>query len=872
MKKLLLIVLLSLLAFPMMAVPARPRPVTVKQGDGSYITIQLHGDEYCHWATTGNGTVVAMDEHGMYKPAAAPTQAIKRAAAARHAMYNAERKAAPSLSMGEKRFLVLLIEFSDTVFTVPEPKQAFSRMLNEKGYSANGGTGSAADYYTENSSGAFTPIFDVFGPVRVSGTQASYGKNNSSGNDANPGGLLAEACAIASRQGLNFSNYDNDHDLVVDNIFFYYAGHNEAEGGGTNSIWPHASYLVGGNAASYNGVQLYRYACTSEYSDDTGRRMCGIGTFCHEFGHVLGLPDFYDINYETDGEAASLSHFSLMDSGSYNNDGCSPPYLNAIERNMLGWMGEPTVITEPGNYTLGCIQDNKAFRINTRTEGEYFLLETRTAEGWDAYIRSSSTDFARGLLVYHVDQSNNDVHGATAESYWRSGRNINAFADHPCFYIEKAESNPGSYADFLFPGPKGKNREFSDITNPTSRSWDGETTGYEVNDIAYASGQTTFTLRYFDGRLVFGTVTDSSGNPLPDAEVALSVTEEEESEVNRMIAGRKIKALRAPFKTAFSRQTSGSDGSFSFLLDESTPANLTLAVSCGGYMTYTYDFSLKSGRKKKNVILKRFDEQNIEGLANFKEADIYSGLSTGSNPLTFQLGTVFSSEMLKRYQGMKVSSVSFVFFAEQAQAVDAFVDFGTERQIQVAATNPGFLKNNRFTWTSVNMENYGVLIPENTDVVCGYAIQNASSAGGDFYPITVDTTYYDSGDLIKFEYNRKGGGWMSLGYKDKNGKMLYFHGVIVLSLVDNVSPYYKFRLFTIKNPSEGKPYSAGTNFRLCFTEENIGAEYSSVKWYFDDELQTSDSVVLTPGRHVVTAEITWPSGGVEKIVQIISVE
>lgn len=871
MKKLLLTILLSLLAFPMMAVPAFPRPVTVKQGDGSYITIQLHGDEFCHWATTGKGTVVAMDEHGMFKPAAGPTQAVKRAAAAKHVSYNAERSAAPRLSLGEKRFLVLLIEFSDTVFTVAEPKQAFTRMLNQNGYSANGGTGSAADYYYENSSGAFTPTFDVFGPIKVSGTQASYGKNNASGNDSNPGGLLAEACAIASRQGLNFSNYDNDHDLVVDNIFFYYAGHNEAEGGVANSIWPHASYLMGSNAASYNGVKLYRYACTSEYSDGGGKRMCGIGTFCHEFGHVLGLPDFYDTNYESDGYAETLSHFSLMDSGPYNNDGCSPPYMNAIERNMLGWMGEPTVITEPGSYVLGRIQDNKAFRINTRTEGEYFLLETRTAEGWDAYIRSSYTDFARGLIIYHVDQSSNDVHGASAESYWRAGSNINIYADHPCFYIEKAESTPRSYADFLFPGPKGKNIEFSDITSPASRSWDGETTGYEVNNIAYANGQTTFTLSYFDGRLVFGTITDSSGNPLADAEVALSVTENEESEVSK-IAGKRIKAQRAAFKAAFKRVTTAADGSFSFLLDESTPSNLTLAVSCNGYMTYAYEFRLTSGRKKKNVILKHFDEQDVEGLANFQDADIYSGLSTGDKPLSFQVGTLFSSEMLKPYHGMKVQSVNFVFFAEQAKAVDAFVDFGAERQIQVAASNPGYIRNNRFSWTSVNMENAGVLIPENQDVVCGYAIQDAYSAGDWFYPITVDTLFYDSGDLIKFEYSRKGGDWSTLGYRGQDGNMLYFRAVIVLTLVDNVSPYYKFRLFTIKNPSEGKPYTAGTNFRLCFNEENIGAAYSSVKWYFDDVLQNEDTVVLTSGRHVVKAEITWPSGGVEKIIQVISVE
>lgn len=58
----------------------------------------------------------------------------------------------------------------------------------------------------------------------------------------------------------------------------------------------------------------------------------GIGTFCHEFSHCLGLPDFYDTNYNGHFGMAS---WSLMDSGSYNDDGYTPIGYSAYEKEFM---------------------------------------------------------------------------------------------------------------------------------------------------------------------------------------------------------------------------------------------------------------------------------------------------------------------------------------------------------------------------------------------------------------------------------------------------------------------------------------------------------------------------------------------------------
>ena len=200
--------ILSVLAFAAVsiwslhALPADPTPRTIRQKDGTTVTLVLHGDEYHHWYTNLSGMRYVAGSDGIFRPASKiPTKSGGSSSYGKRRLTKSGTES--SFTKGDKKFLVVLIEFSDLAFTID--RQEIDNMLNQKGYSSGGATGSVFDYYYENSSGQFNPHWDVVGPIKVAGNMADYGKNesdNDQGSDVNPGGLLAEAIDIIHSQGL----------------------------------------------------------------------------------------------------------------------------------------------------------------------------------------------------------------------------------------------------------------------------------------------------------------------------------------------------------------------------------------------------------------------------------------------------------------------------------------------------------------------------------------------------------------------------------------------------------------------------------------------------------------------------------------------
>ena len=499
MKKILLTTILLGMALSLMAIPARPGRFPYVQPDGSTILIEMHGDEFNHWITAADGTELEWD-NGFYRPSTRSSEKrkeMRRQGESRRRMaYEAQQVArSQGIATGRKHFLVILIEFDDEHFTVSNPQDAFTRLLNEPGYSTNGATGSARDYYYENSNGSFEPIFDVVGPVRLSKGYAYYGQGTN-GSDLHADEALFEACKLLDDE-IDFSAYDYDGDNFVDLVFYYYAGTNEAEGGGEDRIWPHKFALYNYyNSAVFDNVRVYDYACTSE-KNYLGT-MCGIGTACHEFGHAMGLPDMYDTDGTENGTAGALYSYSIMCSGSYNNAGRTPPYFNMQERIYLGWNEESDIreITTGGTLSIPALNGTQqmVYKIPTDVEGEYFMLETRAQSGWDAALPG------QGLLVYHIDKSSNRVGYTTAARLWnwsQTGNRLNAYGSHPCCYLIPAASPEsldffGSESAIPFPYRAGH----TVVTAYTPVDWAGENaTGYMEN-ISYSAGTATMTV-YF---------------------------------------------------------------------------------------------------------------------------------------------------------------------------------------------------------------------------------------------------------------------------------------------------------------------------------------------------------------------------------------
>ena len=447
--------LVSILTIPTLkAVKAYPFPTKITQPDGTTITIQLHGDEFFHYKSTLDGYALIPNEKGIMTYAqqdangklittnVEATDINRRSITEKNFIQNLKknidfssqaqsvrsgRSLAPAVSTistsiqsypltGTPKSIAILVNFSDKSFVTSTPQTAFTNLLNQDGYSANGGTGSANNYFKDNSKGVFSPEFDVVGPYTLPHNMAYYGANDATTkNDVNPQQMVVDGCTLAAAAGVDFSKYDVDGDGIVDNVFIYYAGYNEAESGPANSVWPHrwaiypTSMYSNGNytgtvaSTTFNGKRVEGYACTSELRGSTGSNMCGIGTFCHEFGHVLGLDDMYNTVDQT---KVTLSYWDIMDAGPYLNNGRTPPAYSAYERFYLKWL-VPTELKSANNCTLSNLATgNNAFLIsqygNHNLNGsnpspvEFFLLENRQNTGWDTYL------YGHGMLITHI--------------------------------------------------------------------------------------------------------------------------------------------------------------------------------------------------------------------------------------------------------------------------------------------------------------------------------------------------------------------------------------------------------------------------------------------------------------------------------------
>lgn len=444
-----------ILCIDVLAVPAKPGIITLKQPDGTELQVRLCGDENYHYYETLDGKRVKIAD-GRAQIIDDRAQTIEdRARMSKRRRHSAQVSATNPrrLPHQAERGLVILVEFSDLSFV--KTKQNFFDLQNKEGYSDNGATGSARDYFRDVSNGQYTPMFDVYGPYKLSREMAYYGKNDADGNDMHPDQMVVDAVAMLdSIENIDFSDYDTNNDGFIDNIFVYYAGYGENEGAPENTIWAHAweiydMYVTG--KLEYDGKMLSGYACASELQGVNGTVMTGIGTFCHEFSHVLGLPDFYVTDYMSKHKTAG--DWDIMDSGAYLNGGNTPPGYSAHERFYLGWL-TPEILNEGGDYKLEELQkSNKAYIITATGEhnldggnpdpATYYLLENRQNVGWDRFLPGHGLMLTK--TIYDEDKWNDNTPN---NNVYSQGYDI-IEADG------KAPNNNFGKAGDLFPGSAG---------------------------------------------------------------------------------------------------------------------------------------------------------------------------------------------------------------------------------------------------------------------------------------------------------------------------------------------------------------------------------------------------------------------------------
>ena len=551
-------IVFMIVAANMVAVPADGVQRNFVQPDGTQITVRQLGDEYFHFMVTLDGFLVTEGEQGgLYysifsddmmlssgilahnidqrnTPEKAYLEerlkvkydecaiekirnihiALRDNANARRSKVQQRLLGTPSSYLGEKKGLVILVEFPNQRMSSETPHDDYDRMFNAAGYSENGHVGSVHDYFFDQSYGQFDLTFDVVGPVMMSQNYGYYGSDALNGqNDMNVREMIIEACLLADEY-VDFRDYDWDSDGEVDQVFIVYAGYGQATGGASNTVWPHESYVM--NGPVLDGVQISQYACSNELygSGGTEKTLMGIGTACHEFSHCLGLPDLYDTDYSG---AFGMSYWGVMNSGSYNGPrrlGEVPCGYTAFERWFSGWLDFIDIEESQKVENLPSLEEDPvAYRIiNEGNANEFYTFENRQPDKWFKYV--ASYEDLHGLLVTHIDY---DLKA------WSSNQ-VNPTAKHQRMSPIVADNNYSqSYNGFagdLFPGTNN----VTELTNTSHVDFGGRLFNKNVDD-TYNMNKSILDIRESDDGQISFDIIFNYEIPTPVATAATDITE-----------------------------------------------------------------------------------------------------------------------------------------------------------------------------------------------------------------------------------------------------------------------------------------------------------------------------------------------------------
>ena len=454
------------------AVKMKPGINIIKQADGTTITVRAYGDEDLSYFLASDGTLLYQEGTNFYiagvkadgtlystgvlahEPSMRTIKEISAIKAQNaKAFYNSMETQAKANkvrrepmtpdnsllpSLGKHKIPVILVEFSDVEFSVENPKATFDKYLNGKELfnketdpEMGQNYASVAKYFKDMSFGKFEPEFEVYGPVNLGKPLATYGAGYSS--QEKMGLLLTDACTAVDDE-VDFTQYDSNDDGNIDLIYIIYAGFSQSiAGNSTDCIHPKSGYLS--LAKSFDGMDVKRYGVNNELNGTpadqaNGPIINGIGLFCHEFSHCMGLPDLYPKSGSI-AEACinqNMDYWSLMDAGEYTANGYRPTAYTAWERERLGWM-EIGTLTGPSNVELKSLDEGgAAFRIyndKDETGHEYYIVENVQNNGWNKNL------FGNGLMVTHVDY--------LSSQFSLGGCKVNNTEGHPRMHVMAAD-------------------------------------------------------------------------------------------------------------------------------------------------------------------------------------------------------------------------------------------------------------------------------------------------------------------------------------------------------------------------------------------------------------------------------------------------
>lgn len=452
MKKYIISIALTLITTAAFSAKATGGVKMVQQPDGTTLMIRLMGDEHLNWSQTLDGVVLtkvgkayyvaSINEdgtlmnsgllaHNIDTRGAVETRMAK--AQNRKAFFMAEEKTGLASRAGASgypysnscphngklKIPVIMMQYPDKPFVLSndelndmfngEDTRPMTNSPSLRGY------GSARKYFNDASNGKFDPEFVLIGPYTAKNNHDYYGNKNTTGYQD----LLKEAVNKAIDHNVDFSQFDSNNDNYVDLLYVLYAGtsaNNASYGDDRNDIWPccYNGYYINANGKIIKiGGVSNELLWEAKHPEGNGKNArAGIGVFCHEMSHGLGLPDLYrssdnrkDAHGYTDYNNAGPEDWDLMDGGENINGGVWPVQYAAWEKEVMGWI-EIEELTEAASVTVYPLDgDNgKAYKIrNPNNPNEQYIIETFQTGYWNKCLASIQTDGRPGLNIMHIN-------------------------------------------------------------------------------------------------------------------------------------------------------------------------------------------------------------------------------------------------------------------------------------------------------------------------------------------------------------------------------------------------------------------------------------------------------------------------------------
>jgi M6 family metalloprotease-like protein len=496
MKKLLTLLFICTISFQVFAIPADPKPSITIQPNGEILTVYQKGDEYINWAETEDGYTLLinsdytwcyaqLDENGDMIPSpfyatdfAYRTPEVtewlqnidkflfySREQVSYYMQFREMAEAEEAkirgsiMATGQRRLLVILMEFPDKPFK--KTVEDFDMLLNQINYNRDRHIGSMRDFYLVNSYNKFEVISHVVGPYKAKNNSSYYG---GAGNP-NPRILAQEAIQAAHNAGVNFKIFAQGN--TISSFYVVYAGLDRSNASSCSTcIWAHQGYLI--TPMTFQGLQVHRYACSSELagSTPTSNTLSTVGVFCHEYGHSLGTPDYYDTNYEEGGLYSGTGQWDIMAAGTHISGGRAPATHNPRSKiNAWPWaqaitLDYPQTVTVPA----GRIYQNAYFKVYPpvpANPAQFFFLEYKKRQGFDIGIPGE------GLLIYRLtepyEQQANTTH---PQRFYPVVASAN-------FNVPSGPSNEyGNINSSGCPWPYFDKTDFNDSSIPGMITWD----------------------------------------------------------------------------------------------------------------------------------------------------------------------------------------------------------------------------------------------------------------------------------------------------------------------------------------------------------------------------------------------------------------